>query len=68
MEKSKILSVVFPTEFIIRDGLPTVIIRANDGRPFRVCEVDELSVVFSELLTEYQEAVENMKTVSDGNR
>lgn len=57
MEEKRVLSIVFPTEFILKENENLVLIRHTNGQPLRMCKPDELQQNFAELLDEVRESV-----------
>ena len=57
MEEKRVLSVVFPTEFVIRNNETLVLIRHTNGQPLRMCKPDEVQQNFIELIDEVRKSV-----------
>lgn len=57
MEEEKILSVVFPVEFIISDSDTLAVIRHANGQALRMCKPSSLSVVFGDILEDLRKSL-----------
>ena len=57
MEEEKILSVVFPVEFIISNTDSFAVIRHANGQVLRMCKPSSLSVVFGDLLDSLEKSL-----------